>query len=125
MQVFLRFGIPFTVENPVDSLLWRSAEMQALKLNDNVSDVVLDQCMFSLRPPDWSPGHKQDLRVRKRTRVVGTVANLVSIKRMCDKQHEHCEAIESVRVHGKTVSRTKAAGVYPPTLCRKLAELFP
>ena len=125
MQVFLRLGIPFTVENPVDSLLWRSAEMQALKLNDNVSDVVLDQCMFSLRPPDWSPGHKEDLRVRKRTRVVGTVKNLVSIKRMCDKQHEHCEAIGSVRVHNKTVSRTKAAGVYPPTLCRKLAELFP
>ncbi len=121
--VFLELHIPFTIENPVDSLLWHSTEMLRLKQVPGIHNVVFDQCMYFLRAPDWQPTCG-DFRIRKRTRLVGNVAELTSLKRTCDKRHHHSWAWGHVRIREKRISRAAAAGAYPPNLCFHLAKLF-
>ena len=121
--VFLELHIPFTIENPVDSLLWHSIEMLRLKQVPGIHNVVLDQCMYFLRAPDWRPT-SGDFRIRKRTRLLGNVAELSSLKRICDKRHHHSWAWGHVRIREKRISRAAAAGAYPQNLCFHLAKLF-
>ena len=52
-SVFLELGIPFTIENPCDSMLWHAETIVALRQDPNVSEVVVDLCMYKLRPPDF------------------------------------------------------------------------
>ncbi len=124
VSALIEHKVPFTVENPVDSVLWHTSELQHILSLENVDSVVLDQCMYYLRPPDWSIDWQTDSRVRKRTRLVGSVHGLASLKRMCDCGHQHVEALGHVKIGGKRVSRSKAAGAYPVALCKSLAKLF-
>ncbi len=123
-SVFLELGIPFTIENPCDSMLWHAETIVALRQDPSVSEVVVDLCMYKLRPPDFSGTEGVDVRVRKRTRFVGTVQGLVGLKRMCDGEHAHAAAWGSCKVNNKTVARAKAAGAYPPCFCHSLSSLF-
>ncbi len=79
--------------------------------------------MFKLRPPEWTPD-SFDYRIRKRTRILGTVTGLESLARSCDGEHTHVEAWGHVRAGGKRISRAKAAGAYPPAFCNCLAKIF-
>ncbi len=123
LMVFIECNIHFTIENPHDSLLWHTDEIQSLRLVEGCSEVVLDQCMFKLRPPEWRAG-QDDIRIRKRTRILGTLKGLESLRRVCDGSHIHGEAWGHVRVNGKRVSRATAAGAYPGNLCGSFASLI-
>ena len=122
VAALVKADVPFTIENPHDSYIWQTKIMKDIMALEKVEIAKFDQCMFLLRPPGWDG--ITDVRVRKRTRIIGTVAGLSSISQFCDKQHSHEEAFGSVRVGDKRVSRAKAAGAYPYPLCRKLALLF-
>jgi hypothetical protein len=124
IRVLLELGIPITVENPHDSMIWHSDEMRELEAHSDTDSVVFDQCMYSLRPPDFDPKDNDDRRVRKRTKIVGSVRALDTLSRVCNKQHCHVEAWGHCRVNGKLVSRAKAAGAYPVCLCLSIAKLF-
>ncbi len=123
IDVLVKHDVPFTIENPIDSLIWHTAELRAIRSFSNVTEVSCDQCMFKLRPPEWTPD-SLDYRIRKRTRLLGTVKGLESLARSCDGEHIHVEAWGHVRVNGKRISRAKAAGAYPPALCNCLANFF-
>ena len=122
MVVLRELTIPFTLENPHDSFLWYSNEIAELRSWPEWNEVMFDQCMYKLRPPDWD--RVADIRVRKRTKIGGTLANLKSLRRICDGCHHHSIAFGSVRVNGKRIVRAKAAGAYPACLCRALASLY-
>ena len=124
IRVLLELGIPITVENPHDSMIWHSDEMRELEAHSDTNSVVFDQCMYSLRPPDFDPKDNDDRRVRKRTKIVGSVRALNTLSRVCNKQHCHVEAWGHCRLNGKLVSRAKAAGAYPVCLCLSIAKLF-
>ncbi len=121
MCVFLELGIPFTIENPAESMVWNSNEMKELARHPQYEAALIDQCMHHLRPVDWNGA--TDVRIRKRTRVAGTVAGLASLRCLCDRKHEHSWAVGRCRVNNKRVSRARAAGAYPLSLCQSLARL--
>ncbi len=122
--VFLELGIPLTLENPYDSVVWKIDAMLQLRGDARVTETVFDQCMFKLRPPDFVVKDRIDVSVRKRTRLIGSLSHLCSLKRMCDGNHCHAEAWGTCRVNNKTVSRSRASGAYPPCLCHSLSKLF-
>ena len=124
IRVFLELNIPVTLENPESSAIWWTDEMLAWLELDSCEIAKIDMCMMMLRPPDWTPELLDDLRIKKSTRVVGTVKGLASISVRCNRNHEHVEAIGHVKVDGKRVSRAAAAGAYPIVFARKLARLF-
>ena len=111
--VLLELHIPFTLGNPSESLVWHSPFMIWLLEQPSVCSVTFDQCMYHLRPPDFVP-QSLDVRVRKRTTVVGSRANLTSLERRCDGLHSHSESIGHCSVNGRRVSRASAAGVTLP-----------
>ena len=77
--------------------------------------------MYKLRPPD-DIGNI-DVRVRKGTRILGVLEHLDSINVLCDRNHDHIAALGSVRIGGRRIARSAAAGAYPHALCRAIAEL--
>jgi len=121
--VLTKLGIPWTLENPFDSFEWHTDELRFLSSLDEVDSVLLDQCMYRLRPPDWDS--HSDVRVRKRTRILGSLKDLSKLRCMCDRGHTHSVAFGHCKVAGKRVSRTKSAGAYPAGLCGAWAKLVP
>lgn len=115
-------GACWSIENPGPSYIWLTDEMQHLILNPRNAFVRFHQCMYHLRPPEWHKGDP-DHRVRKDTYILSNISNLHALGRLCDKQHVHTAAIGSVKVGSARVSRAKAAGAYPPELCRRWARL--
>ena len=122
VAALLKADIPFTIEHPHDSYIWQTQIMKDIMALDKAEIAQFDPCVFLLRPPGWDG--ITDVRVRKRTRIICTVAGLSNISQFCDRQHSHEEAFGSVRVGDQEVSRAKAAGAYPYPLCRKLAIIF-
>ena len=121
--VLHRLGIPVTIENPETSMIWNMPELLAFVDEPDVNSVVFDQCMFGLLPPDHA-SLQHDVRVRKRTKLVGSAPHLCRLHRVCDRAHQHSHAYGDCRVDGKRVKRAKAAGIYPESLCRQLAACF-
>ncbi len=122
IEVYLQENIGFSVENPLSSYIWHTEKFQELMARPDVFTVDLDQCCYCLRPPD-AHLHSADIRVKKSTRIVTNVPQLCALRRSCDRSHTHAEALGWCRdKEGKRVSRAKAAGAYPPSLCRVWAE---
>ncbi len=128
----------FTVENPCDSMVFRSSPFVLLEDLLRIDSVVFDQCQYNLRPPPVAregPGGRLLLEaetgfVRKRTKIW---ANFPEIARMCrtcpgtSPEHLHVHAIGSRRTvdHlGKPCTRSVAsvACQYPHDLCCALAR---
>ena len=121
IHVLIELDIPFTVENPIQSLLWKTPQIIKLLSLPNCESATVDQCMYGLRPPDLIPGSNSF--VRKRTRIIGTVRGLSTLTLLCDRSHHHVHAVGKVKVGGRSINRSSAAAAYPPGLCDGLARL--
>ncbi len=122
IKVLTECHVPWTLENPIDSYIWQTVELRRAQQIPGCEEAVFDQCMYKLRPPDWKM-LKDDVRVRKRTRIIGTLPGLSSLSKRCDGNHVHAQAMGHCRVGGKRISRAKAAGAYPVLLCNCIAKL--
>jgi len=122
IKVLTECHVPWTLENPIDSYIWQTVEMRRAQQIPGCEEAVFDQCMYKLRPPDWKM-LKDDVRVRKRTRIIGTLPGLSSLSKRCDGNRVHAQAMGHCRVGGKRISRAKAAGAYPVLLCNCIARL--
>ena len=77
IDALIRNNIPFTLENPHDSYIWHSPELLEIAAHPQAQVARFDQCMYKLRPPDYDGS--SDVRVRKRTRLLGTLAQLPTL----------------------------------------------
>ena len=116
-------SIPWTLENPHDSFIWLTQQLGNYIATPFCRLALFDQCMYKLRPPDQEFYPDKDLRVRKRTKILGSLPGLESLNILCDRKHTHVAAFGSVRIHGKRIVRAAAAGAYPFPLCRKIADI--
>ena len=111
-------GALFSIENPSDSLMFRSDDVVDMMRRVPCWFVKFDQCAFQLTLPGAPP----NTYCRKRTAML---ANFGAIEALGVK----CPGISKthVREHawGKRdgVSLTAAAGRYPPPLCAALAAI--
>ena len=117
----VKHKVPFTIENPIQSLLWQTAELKTILGMEGCESAVFDQCVFGLRPPDSVPGDNKF--VRKRTRIVGILRGLSSLSKLCQGGHEHVHAVGSAKVNGRWIRRSSAAAAYPAKLCNALSFL--
>ena len=106
VRVLLKLGVPFWLENPDCSWLWRQPEFLAL-LEDFPHRAFwkYDCCRFG---SPW----------RKRTRVL-TTTELAGSTTLCNGGHEHLILRGRSRRH--KMSWTAVAESYPPGVCRTLA----
>ena len=117
IKVFDELKIPYSVENPESSALWWLSRWSG------VPSGTCDQCMLGLRPPEKEL--QATHRVQKKTRLAGTVRGIESfLDFRCDRGHSYSVVIGSVKVDGKRIHRSTAAGAYPRTFCRHLVCLF-
>ena len=112
-------GNYYSIENPRSSYVWDYKGVTRLKFDGGL-DVDFDQCMFGLTPPHLDPSSGQ--RIRKATRIRTNLASLLQLSSKCDHCHEHYHCLGSVRFNGERVSVARAAGCYPPQLCRSWAK---
>ena len=117
IKVFDELKIPYSVENPESSALWWLSQWSG------VPSGTCDQCMLGLRRPEKEL--QASHRVQKKTRLAGTVRGIESFSDFkCDRCHKHSVVIGSVKVDGKRINRSTAAGAYPRKCCRHLVRLF-
>jgi len=122
-----RVGALFTVENPLQSLIFASSPFRRLGELVITYSVAFDQCMFGLQ----LPGHQPHVFCKKSTKILGNFPGLLSLEKRCPgrsegHEHEHAIGSRSVVVDGqsKNVSLARCAGRYPPKLCRNLAHVI-
>ena len=105
-----QLGLPFVIENPANSRLWKWPALQRELRHHSISDVVLDMCCF-------------DAAWKKPTRLVGTLPLLELLGGRCPGHPRHVRLQGVVEVEGKRLWRTKFAAAYPPRLCRAVAAV--
>ena len=113
-------GNHWSIENPMNSYLFRQPEICKLLLNEGVISIDVDQCMYNLKFSDSRP----DERCVKPTRIITNVGALSALGRRCDRSHQHVQAIGGYRTRSGWVKRTAEAGAYPSQLCRTWAEII-
>ena len=118
IQALNAVGGKWSIENPAQSFLWKTPQVQSLFDDSLVHSVRFQQCMFGLAPLD-----DPLKRLRKDTLIVTSVSSLSGLARSCDRTHAHGSCIGSGVVNGKRFSRAKKAGAYPIDLCRLWAKL--
>ena len=92
--------------------------LMRLAKQPGVSDVCFDMCQYGLCDPvSGSP-------YRRAVRLLGRLPGLDDMAVICDGSHQHQHVEDSIKVNGKSVKRSKVAGVYPGAFCFKLATLF-
>ena len=119
-----RAGVYYSIENPADSHLFQYSSVRNHVEKYELTNVVFDQCQFQLKPPDSTLDDQ--LFVRKRTRLVTNTSALGNLSRKCpgvSPSHRHVCAWGNASVQGRSVSRAKAAGVYPYQLCHAWADI--
>ena len=111
----------FSVENPRGSLLWQYGPMRSL--SEVAASVDFDQCCYGLRLVGCET-KKFGPFIKKPTRLLTNVPALKKMSMLCKGDHQHHSCMGSVRVNGKSVSVAKAAGAYPPALCKRWSGLL-
>ena len=104
----------FSIENPVNSLLWLLPGLRYLSKLPGVHKVVFDQCEFGLCFPDSLPTE----RCKKRTMLLTNHPGLARLERRCEGGHTHVHAFDSVKTKSGWCKRSALAAVYPRELCR-------
>jgi hypothetical protein len=124
MKAVIRSGGYVSFENPESSLIWHHPLMVnfvrafgpsgSAKAHAPVTKVAFDQCQFGLTSP---PGAEKVEVWKKGTILLSNLPGAPKLGRRCTHDHTHVPVIASIRVHGKSVLRSKLAGAYPPSLC--------
>ncbi len=111
-------GCYYSIENPASSMLWAYEPVAAL---GSSFEVVLDQCVYGLRPPHWE-SLAVDACIRNRTKIKSNLPALACLDCKCPGGHEHFRCLGNVKVRDKSVAVSKAAGVYPDNLAEAWAR---
>ncbi len=114
-------GVHFTIENPLSSYAYRTELFQCLNEAVDISMIDFDQCLYGLTFPDCGEG----AFCKKPTRIAGTSQAFHALHARCpgtEPGHTHVRAWGSVKIEGKSSSRTGRAGRCPPDLCRRWAQ---
>ena len=120
-QLLANYGSYFSIENPKTSLLFRYEPIERLLEVKDASLVSFDQCAYGLR----LPGTAQSQFCKKATSILSNIPAMTCLSRKCPGLglgHEHVHAQGSVRVNGKSIRASTAAGVYPDQLCKAWAQ---
>ena len=120
LGTLLKYRVPWALENPQSSLLWKTPDFPKLLLRPDVSSCVFDQCAFGT---PW----------RKRTRVMFGMCDYDDIEALgtykCNS-HKQCHYSRKPHVKlvgtmpGSSVPRTAIAQTYPTRLSRTLATIL-
>jgi hypothetical protein len=113
-------GNYWSVENPRSSLVWRFRAVRPLL--EKSFQIDFDQCMFGLSPAAWDKKVSPRVRIKKATRIQTNLAELKSLARGCDLQHEHVRCGGKARTADGSVDVSSLAGQYPESLCKEWAR---
>ena len=112
----VKLGIPVSIENPVNSLLWQAPPMAQLLQHPSCRVVTLDQCAWQAR---W----------RKRTRIAAwNAGDLCHLHKLCSGSAQQCtftgkpHILLSGRIPGSSKLWTSLAQEYPKRLSKDLAK---
>ena len=108
-----RFKVPWTIENPLTSIVWVTKQMKNLLRSSRAEEGRFDFCQYG-KP--W----------RKATKIVGTVPGLEAASRKCTGKVCSRTALPHVKLEGRNahgVFWTKIAEPYPEKLCKELSLL--
>jgi len=114
-------GSLFSIENPRASHAFAASPYCALESIVPIFEARFDQCQYGLQPPAAGRGEF----VKKATKIVANFpVGQLSVK--CSNTghvHVHAKGRRRVWIEGSctSVSLARAAGAYPPALCRALA----
>eukprot|EP00971_Amphidinium_carterae_P320404 6368630-Amphidinium_carterae.1 len=108
-------GSDWSIENPLDSLLWQTRWLQRLLNRDGVQRIELDQCAFgSLH--------------RKPTLVLTSATWLGALGKRCSGVHRHVPLCGKVLDYRDPLQPeiffTALAAEYPSELCEAFAECW-
>ena len=117
VTVCVSVGAFWTLENPGSSFLFRMPAVNRLLSLRSTHSILVDMCAFGLVERPGGPYYK------KRTRIIGNLPGLDALVRSCPKDHEHQHVEDNVVIDGKSVKRSKLAGVYPRSFCLALSKL--
>jgi len=120
-KILYHRGGYFTIENPATSLLFRFGPILELGEFPGVRLTTLDQCAYGLQLPGTPP----NFFCKKTTSVLSNVVNISNVCARCPGRslvHQHHHAQGSLKVDGKTIRASVAAGAYPPRLCEAWAQ---
>jgi hypothetical protein len=105
-ETCVELGIPFSLENPNTSLVWRLKRLETFATKHNLSKVAYDNCCFGET-------------YKKRTRLMVSGDFLDPLNQVCkcgpDVVHDYLSNWYHER--GKNLSNTAASAAYPLPLC--------
>ncbi len=102
--------IQWSLENPASSRLWSWPPLQAFLSSNVVFKVRVDYCCWGCR-------------YLKPTVLYTSSEDLLALGSRCQGGHLHEHLQGTVRQDGKTYWKTSLAGRYPPSLCRRWAQI--
>ena len=106
----LRRGAHFLHEHPASASSWKELEVQALRSDPRVSEVVSHQCRFGLETKGKNKNEKSF--ALKPTRFMSSSPFILQeLDRRCRGGHAHQRLLQS---------RGAPAAAYPPALCRAI-----
>ena len=108
-------GIPWSIENPRTSNIWRGP-LHRLHALPGVVEVFYEMCMFGSQ-------------FKKPTKLLTTFRILPELSRLCDGSHEHVLDQGSSKVRQpdgsfRWINRTTQAVAYSEPLCRRWSLLL-
>ena len=112
----------FTIENPGDSMIFKSFPLVKLAKSCEVFVVKFHQCAFGLT----LPGHAPNTFCQKFTAFASNYRGIMLLERRCPGlglQHRHEHAWGSLVVDGVSISLAKAAGAYPEGVVQAVANV--
>jgi hypothetical protein len=119
-------GHLFSIENPKDSLAFRSSPMEVLRACTCTWTATFDQCQYGLAPPAASPREF----IKKATSILANFEEIMDLESSCPgsgKNHVHVHALGTRRVDTpdgpRSVSVAMLAGRYPDRLCSRIADV--
>jgi hypothetical protein len=111
------FGVFWTIENPKTSRLFFAPPILRILKNHDVHRADFHMCAFGLKDP------VSNKHYFKPTSVIGTLPDLLSLQKLCPRNHEHETVEGTVLYNGRVLKRSKVAGAYPISFCAQLAAL--
>ena len=101
------------------SFVWNFGPI--LELASICIDVDFDMCEYGLLP--FHLTESDSVFIKKPTRLRTNLNALSALSCKCSGTHKHFACMGHVRVGGKSVRVSTAAGIYPPRLCQRWAKL--
>ena len=116
VEVFLQLGVSISIENPANSLFWKTSWIKNMLNKHAGHHTSFHNCMHGGDRDKLSTFWSLNPRVPN-------INLLESLKLLCDKSHAH-KGWRPRHIDGKLTFPTKEEAAYPQLLCSRLASLF-